>query len=157
MATETLPRAESQPDTGVQPELQRTLLELIDISLQGKQAHWNVVGPAFRPVHQQLDEIVDAARLAADDVAERIATIGGVPDGRAQAIVDARPFEPFPDGNVQAEQVVEAMIQRLDELNARLRQRVDRLAEADPISQGILIAAASQLEKQSWMLRAQRR
>jgi starvation-inducible DNA-binding protein len=157
MTTEPMANTEARPDRAVQAELQRSLLELIDIALQGKQAHWNVVGPAFRPVHQQLDEIVDAARLAADEVAERIATLGGVPDGRAQAIADARPFEPFPEGNVQSEAVVDAMIERLNELNGRLRQRIDRLGEADPISQGILIEAATQLEKQTWMLRAQRR
>jgi starvation-inducible DNA-binding protein len=157
MATETLAQTDRRPGAAVQSELQRSLIELIDISLQGKQAHWNVVGPAFRPVHQQLDEIVDAVRLAADEVAERIATLGGVPDGRAQALAEARPFEPFPGGNVQAEQVVDAMIERLDDLNSRLHGRIQRLGDSDPISQGILIEAATQLEKQTWMLRAQRR
>jgi starvation-inducible DNA-binding protein len=156
MAIETMTNTHERAGHGVQAELQQSLLELIDIALQGKQAHWNVVGPAFRPVHQQLDEIVDAARLASDEVAERIATLGGVPDGRAEAVADARPFEPFPGGNVKAEHAVEAMLQRLNELNQRLRGRIDRLAEADPISQGILIEAATHLEKQTWMLRAQR-
>jgi starvation-inducible DNA-binding protein len=157
MATETTISNEPRADRAVQAELQRSLLELIEVSLQGKQAHWNVIGPAFRPVHQQLDEIVDAARYAADEIAERIATLGGVPDGRAQSIADARPFDPFPEGNVQSEAVVDAMIERLNDLNGRLRQRIDRLAEADPISQGILINAATLLEKQTWMLRAQSR
>jgi hypothetical protein len=38
-------------------ELQATLVELVDLSLIGKQLHWTVVGPNFRPLHLQLDEL----------------------------------------------------------------------------------------------------
>lgn len=40
--------------------LQSQLVELIDLGLQAKQAHWNVVGPPFRSVHHELDEMVQA-------------------------------------------------------------------------------------------------
>ena len=56
---------------GVGEELQATLHELIDLSLIGKQLHWAVVGHAFRPVHEQLDELVASWRDLADVVAER--------------------------------------------------------------------------------------
>ena len=38
-------------------ELQATLLDLVDLALTGKQLHWSVVGPNFRPLHLQLDEL----------------------------------------------------------------------------------------------------
>jgi starvation-inducible DNA-binding protein len=38
-------------------ELQTVLVDLIDLGLQGKQAHWNVVGPQFRTLHLELDEV----------------------------------------------------------------------------------------------------
>lgn len=44
----------------------------------------------------------------------------------------------------------------LDELNGPLDARIAQLAEADPISQGIVIACAERLQKHAWMLRAQR-
>jgi len=31
--------------------LQATLVELIALSLIGKQLHWNIVGPGFRELH----------------------------------------------------------------------------------------------------------
>ncbi|MBU1803288.1 MAG: DNA starvation/stationary phase protection protein, partial [Actinobacteria bacterium] len=34
--------------------LQQLLVDLTDLHLQGKQAHWNVVGKNFRDLHLQL-------------------------------------------------------------------------------------------------------
>ena len=42
--------------------LQSVLIDLLELQLQGKQAHWNVVGKNFRDLHLQLDELVEAAR-----------------------------------------------------------------------------------------------
>jgi starvation-inducible DNA-binding protein len=39
---------------GVGAELQTVLVELVDLSLVGKQLHWAVTGPLFRPLHLQL-------------------------------------------------------------------------------------------------------
>ena len=66
-------------------ELQSTMQELVDLSLIGKQLHWAVVGHAFRPVHEQLDELVASWRDLADVVAERAVALGYVPDGQARA------------------------------------------------------------------------
>jgi DNA-binding ferritin-like protein len=51
--------------------LQATLVGPIDLALVGKQLHWSVVGPLFRPLHLQLDELVESWREHADAVAER--------------------------------------------------------------------------------------
>ncbi|GGY13871.1 hypothetical protein GCM10010358_77630 [Streptomyces minutiscleroticus] len=37
--------------------LQSTLVDSLGISLIGKQTHWNIVGPRFRSIHLQLDEL----------------------------------------------------------------------------------------------------
>jgi len=50
--------------------LQAVLVDLLELSIQGKQAHWNVVGKNFRDTHLQLDEIIDAAREFSDTIAE---------------------------------------------------------------------------------------
>ena len=39
--------------------LQQALVDLTALSLQGKQAHWNIEGPGFRSLHLHLDEIID--------------------------------------------------------------------------------------------------
>jgi starvation-inducible DNA-binding protein len=138
-------------------DLQATLVELIDLSLTAKQAHWNVVGPNFRSVHLELDEIVDTARLSTDRVAERIATLGAVPDGRATAVTKSSGLRPFPAEQVGTTEVVERVGQAIDTIAGRLRERIARSAESDPVSQDVLIEAGDQLEKHAWMLRAQLR
>ncbi|MFV2062000.1 MAG: Dps family protein [Chloroflexota bacterium] len=135
-------------------DLQATLVELVDLSLLGKQAHWNVVGPNFRSIHLQLDEIVDAARLSSDRVAERLATIGAVPDGRAPAAA-ASGLPEFPGGQVPVAETVQRISATVDAMSERLRERILRIGDVDPVSQDILISTADELEKQAWMLRAQ--
>lgn len=53
---------QTAPGVDTSVALQDTLVALIDLSLQAKQAHWNVVGPNFRPLHELLDEFTDAYR-----------------------------------------------------------------------------------------------
>ena len=61
-----------QASAKLSDNLQRVLVDLIELHLQGKQAHWNVVGTNFRDLHLQLDDLVDFAREASDTVAERM-------------------------------------------------------------------------------------
>jgi len=136
-------------------DLQASLAELIDLSLIGKQAHWNVVGPNFRSIHLQLDEIVDTARLSSDRVAERIATLRAVPEGRAAAVAATSGLPAFPDGQVPVEKTVKQIGATIDAMAGRMRERMQRVGASDPVSQDILIEASDQLEKQAWMLRAQ--
>src|ERR671936_282265 len=74
--------------------LEATLRELVDLSLIGKQLHWAVVGPLFRPLHLHLDELVDSWRELSDTIAERAVALGFVPDGQARAVVAGSPLAP---------------------------------------------------------------
>jgi len=137
--------------------LQATLVELIDLSLQGKQAHWTVTGPLFKPLHEHLDAIVDDARTWYDDVAERMAAIGVAPDGRPATIVASSVLEPMDAGWQPDAKVVDRFVDRMDAIAGRLRGRIDELAELDPITQDLLIGIGHGVEKHLWMLRAQAR
>jgi starvation-inducible DNA-binding protein len=136
-------------------DLQATLAELIDLALISKQAHWNVVGPNFRSIHLQLDEIVDVARLSSDRVAERIATLGAAAEGRPAAVASASKLPEFPAGQVHVEETVKRIDEVIDTMTERMKERMLRMGESDPVSQDALIEASDQLEKQAWMLRAQ--
>src|SRR3954464_12416278 len=81
--------------------LEATLQELVDLSLIGKQLHWCVVGPLFRPLHLHLDELVDTWRELSDPVAERAVALGYVPDGQARALVAGSPVSPVAQGALE--------------------------------------------------------
>src|ERR1700733_1332969 len=82
--------------------LQDRLNSLSDLALTLKHVHWNVVGPNFIAVHTMLDPQVDAVRLMADAVAERIAALGGSPVGTPGALVSARSWNDYSIGRADA-------------------------------------------------------
>jgi starvation-inducible DNA-binding protein len=136
-------------------ELQATLLDLVDLALTGKQLHWSVVGPNFRALHLQLDELVDSWHDLADTVAERAVAIGTFPDGQAGAVAArslARPLEP---AAIEDHVVVRDLSHRIAEVSELARARMDRLGELDAASQDVLIEVVRTLEEQQWMVRAQ--
>jgi len=135
--------------------LQSTLVELIDLSLQGKQAHWNVVGPAFKPVHEFLDELVIDYRTWYDDVAERLTAIGVSPDGRIATLNDSTPLPELASGPISDRDALTAMDERVTLVAAQIRERADGLGD-DLASQDLLIEILRGMEKQRWMIRAHR-
>jgi starvation-inducible DNA-binding protein len=135
--------------------LQGTLVDLLDLSLVAKQIHWNVVGPRFRSIHLQLDEVVVSARTHSDIVAERAATLGVSPDGRAGTVSAHSAVGTVPEGWVSDTDAVGTLVDALGAVIARMRERVAATAEADPVSQDILIAITADLEKHRWMFQAE--
>src|ERR1700755_3529024 len=93
-----------KPDTAgeVIALLQDRLNALNDLALTLKHVHWNVVGPHFIGVHTMLDPQVDAVRLMVDATAERIATLGGSPQGTPGALVAARSWDDYSIGRADA-------------------------------------------------------
>ena len=81
--------------------LQATLVELLDLALVGNQLHWSVTGPHFRPLHEELDELVDSWHEIADTVAEREVTVGYWPDGQTRAIAADSKLAPIERGGVE--------------------------------------------------------
>jgi starvation-inducible DNA-binding protein len=136
-------------------QLQESLVELVDLSLVGKQLHWTVVGPLFRPLHLYLDELVDSWRELSDTVAERAVAVGVFPDGQAGTISGGSEHRPLDAAAIADHDVVAELVRRVAEASERTRARIDRLGELDAGSQDVLIEVLRALEEQQWMLRAQ--
>ncbi|MET8786665.1 MULTISPECIES: DNA starvation/stationary phase protection protein [unclassified Streptomyces] len=137
--------------------LQETLVDLVGLSLMAKQAHWNIVGPRFRSIHLQLDEVVATARSYSDTVAERAAALGVPPDGRPETVGSAYDLPGAKDGRLRDTDVVRLMVESLGTAIGRLRTRIDVTGEPDPVTQDLLIGLTAELEKQHWMFEAENR
>ncbi|MBV1941404.1 DNA starvation/stationary phase protection protein [Streptomyces sp. BV286] len=135
--------------------LQSTLVDLLGLSLIGKQAHWNIVGPRFRSIHLQLDELVTTVRSYADTVAERSAALGVPPDGRPETVAATAAPQGPKEGWVQDTEVVGVIVEALETVVGRLRERIGATEEADPVTQDLLIGLTAELEKHRWMFQAE--
>ncbi|MEV4599371.1 DNA starvation/stationary phase protection protein [Amycolatopsis sp. NPDC049253] len=135
--------------------LQATLVDLVDLSLIAKQAHWNVVGKNFRSAHLQLDELVATARQYVDEVAERANAIGISPNGKAKTVVESSGVPDYPDNWQSVETTVAAIVDILATLIERLRKRIDETDKSDLVTQDLLIEITRALEEAHWMWQAQ--
>ncbi|MBD8042382.1 DNA starvation/stationary phase protection protein [Arthrobacter sp. Sa2BUA2] len=135
--------------------LQSILVDLIELHLQGKQAHWNVVGKNFRDLHLQLDEIIEDARLFADELAERMRALQAVPDGRSQAVAEGTSLPPFPAGLVDTKDTVTLVVALLEGTVKTMRDVHDQVDEEDPTTADILHGFIGKLEQYAWMVDAE--
>ncbi|MCH9277271.1 DNA starvation/stationary phase protection protein [Bifidobacterium amazonense] len=135
--------------------LQNRLSQEQEAALVLKHAHWNVTGPNFIAVHEMLDPEVESVLAQADETAERIATLGGTPDGRADAIMRNRTWKPFDvEGRAGTTAYLEALIEYYDAFIAEDRRAVAELDELDFVSSNIIQDHVQQLEKFQWFMRS---
>jgi starvation-inducible DNA-binding protein len=134
--------------------LQGALVDLIDLSLVAKQAHWNLIGSHFRSIHLQLDRVTDLARTHMDTIAERAVALGANPDGRAATIAKSTKLAQLESGWVEDGKVLATIIDVLDGISRRMHERVRATDQPDPVSQDLLISVAQDIDKQHWMFQA---
>ena len=135
--------------------LQTVLVDLIELHLQGKQAHWNLVGTNFRDLHLQLDNIVDIAREAADTIAERMRALDAVPDGRTDTVAATTAVPGAPAGLVGTADTVDIITDRIYATVDTMRAVHDEVDAADPSSADLLHVIITDLEKEAWMLKSE--
>ncbi|HZZ46056.1 MAG TPA: DNA starvation/stationary phase protection protein [Pseudonocardia sp.] len=137
--------------------LQSVLVDLVELHLQGKQAHWNLVGTNFRDLHLVIDEVVDGARELSDTIAERMRALRAVPDGRTDTVAATTSLPAFPAGEQDTREVVELVSNRLSAVAARVRAVHDQVDEDDPTSADLLHQVLETTEKYAWLVGAENR
>ncbi|MFE4467743.1 Dps family protein [Leifsonia sp. NPDC056824] len=138
-------------------DLQRVQVDLIELSLQGKQAHWNIVGRNFRDLHLQLDEIVDAAREFSDAVGERLRAFHATTDGRSRTVSETTALAQFPNGEIDTSDAVDLITDRLETVVRTMRSVHDEVDAEDPTSADLLHQIIDRLEQLAWMVSAENR
>jgi len=138
-------------------DLQRVLADLIELHLQGKQAHWNVVGTNFRDLHLQLDDLVDFARAGSDTIAERMRALDVVPDGRSDTVAATTSLPQFPADELNTAEVVDLITTRAYATVDTLRTVHDAVDAEDPSTADILHAQIDGLEKLAWLIKSENR
>jgi starvation-inducible DNA-binding protein len=137
--------------------LQKVLVDLIELHLQGKQAHWNLVGTNFRDLHLQLDEIVDTAREASDTIAERMRALNAVPDGRSDTVTAFTTLPAISPAELSTTETVDLVTTRIYAAVNTIRTVHDAVDAVDPSSSDLLHEIIDGLEKAAWMLKSENR
>ena len=150
----TAPGMNSESADKVIAILDDRLVALLDLQLTLKHVHWNVVGPNFIGVHEMLDPQVDAVREMTDTIAERIATLGGVPVGTPKAIAERRRWEDYSLGKGLVAEHLVALDKVYNGVNGDHREAMETLAELDPLSEDMLTGQLAELEQFQWFVRA---
>ena len=132
--------------------LQKLLPNLMALALDAKQAHWNVAGPAFLPVHDLTDKLAADALGWADRVAERTVALGYPADGRPGTV--AAVARPFLIGRLSDREAIDELGRLLHDVAATVRAALDVLARSDAVAHDLVVSTLEGLEKYRWMLHA---
>jgi starvation-inducible DNA-binding protein len=135
--------------------LNKVLATLLDLKLQVKQAHWNLKGPHFMPLHQLFDTFAGELEAQADEVAERAVALGGIAGGTAQSIVEVSRLEVW-DKALQKQSVIMAhLITQYADVAQLVRNSSAIVAEVGDEGTADLYTGLSRaLDKNLWFLEA---
>lgn len=152
--TTTTVKFAAKSHEGIVNHLNRTVCNLIDLNLQTKQAHWNIQGPNFQPIHEALDQFSETYIEHTDTLAERILALGQPAEGRLSSISQHSELPEFPAGFVSDQTVLELLLDRIERVAQSSREAQQAVAENDAVTEDLFLALIHDLEKQAWMVRS---
>jgi starvation-inducible DNA-binding protein len=135
------------------PLLNAHLADGIDLALQAKQAHWNVKGPHFLPLHELFDKLYDEASEWNDLVAERGVQLGGTAEGTLQSVAAKTRLNPYKVELTSGKDHLEALTDALATYGRSTREAIEtasRAGDADTADLFTEISRAS--DKMLWFL-----
>lgn len=153
LVTRSVPHVQETQRDRLVNGLNQSLADLTDLALCYKQAHWNVIGKDFSQLHELFDLLHNQARQYLDLIAERALALGGIARGTLQAAAERTNLPPFPVEERHDRRLLEELLQRMDRVNADLRQAMEGSAD-DLVTQDIYMEVLRGIEKQRWMVQA---
>jgi starvation-inducible DNA-binding protein len=146
------------PETIRQPVitlLNARLADAIDLSLQCKQAHWNVKGPNFFALHQLFDQVHQHVQQHIDEIAERVVSLGGTAMGTVSEVSQWTRLPVYPTDLVDGTAHAQALAKSLAAFGKEVREAIDASDEAgDAVTADLFTRLAAEVDKDLWMVEA---
>lgn len=135
--------------------LNENLVDSIHLSIQAKQAHWNVKGQNFFPLHELFDKFYDSASDWSDLLAERIVQLGGVAEANLESIQRRTRLSSYSldisDGLLHVETLVKSLVM----FCKSIRKAIDDSTNAGDMGTADLFTEISRsADKMLWFLEA---
>ena len=104
--------------------LNQQLADTADLHSQLKQAHWNVKGMNFMPLHSLFDDLAANFVHYADMIAERATALGGLARGTARMAVANSRLDDLPLEMTDGRDFVVALAERFAQYAATTRSAI---------------------------------
>lgn len=144
--------SESVRKTAIQA-LQARLADALTLASHAKQAHWTVRGPRFHQLHELFDSVHEEASGQADDLAERIAALGGDAQGTVRHAADQTTLPAWPEGAVGGDAVLHALADSQAAFANHLRAGIGAVG-GDAVTEDLFTGMAGDADKTLWMIEA---
>ena len=135
--------------------LNQQLADTLDLYSQTKQAHWNVKGAQFFPLHELFDKLAGELDGYADMIAERATAIGGLALGTVRLSAANSQLPEYELEVTDSLPTVKTIAERYATLAASMRQAIETAeAQGDPITADLFTEVSRALDKSLWFLEA---
>ena len=132
---------------------QQMTVDLLSLFNEYKEAHWNVNGAIYLPLHEFYQQQADYYRMEADVFAERTLHMGYSVDGRYSTITKTTHIPDFPAGYVTDNDSIKLLIDRVTVLQKEVYEYIDATEKSDPPTSNKLQDLAYAVDKNLWQLR----
>lgn len=135
--------------------LNARLADAVDLHYQVKQAHWNVKGPHFAPLHELFDRIAEDVSEYADLLAERAVQLGAQAMGTARVASSRSSLKEYPLEITRSADHIRALSEALAGFGTAIRAAIascDELGDAD--ASDICTEISRGIDKWLWMVEA---
>ena len=137
--------------------LNARLADVVDLTTQAKQAHWNVKGPSFIALHELFDQVHADAQAYTDLIGERAVQLGGTAEGTAAAAAQRSTLPSYPLDIVEGPAHVEALSTALAAFGKQVRAAIEQAADAgDQDTADIFTEISRGIDKHLWFVEAHR-
>ena len=132
--------------------LNARLLDVLHLGIHAKDAHWNVKGPQFLQLHELFDNIAGQTQADSDEIAERIAALGGRINASANLIATGSKLAAYPEV-VSGLEHVAALATSLATVAGEVRRSIQATAElGDDDTADLLTGISRELDKNLWFV-----
>lgn len=135
--------------------LNQQLAGVFDLFSQTKQAHWNVKGAQFFPLHELFDKLAAELDIHADVIAERATALGGLAQGTVRMAAANSQLPECELDVTDSLATVEALADRYAALATSMRLAIETAeGHGDADTEDLFTEVSRGLDKALWFLEA---
>ena len=134
--------------------LQQLTVDLLALHNMYKQAHWDLTGPLYVPLHDYFQQQADSYLGQADLFAERVLHLGASVDGRFSTIASTTRLAELPDGYLTDDHALKLLLDRVTVFQKEVYELIGKTEASDPPTSNKLQDLAHAVDKDLWQLRA---